>query len=164
MQPEYGVITRLGALVLASLLLTATTATAEEAKGWDRTLRSADYLEPAIPHPEQNQAALDKLRDLETKTGRKPNILIILVDDMGYGDPGAFGGGEMAGAPTPNIDRLAAGGQSSPRPIRRRFARRHVQPSTPDAFRHGAASPGRYWRATNPPKTRGPMRSASRSF
>jgi len=29
---------------------------------------------------------------------------------MGYGDPGAFGGGEMAGAPTPNIDRLAADG------------------------------------------------------
>jgi arylsulfatase A-like enzyme len=29
---------------------------------------------------------------------------------MGYGDPGAYGGGEMAGAPTPNIDRLAANG------------------------------------------------------
>ena len=53
---------------------------------------------------------MEKLRQLEAKTGRKPNILIILVDDLGYGDPGAFGGGEMAGAPTPNIDRLAANG------------------------------------------------------
>ncbi len=44
------------------------------------------------------------------KTGRKPNILIMLVDDLGYGDPGAFGGGAMLGAPTPNIDHLAAEG------------------------------------------------------
>lgn len=83
---------------------------AEETKGWDRTVRVAPYLEPAIPHDNQEQTALAKLKALETKAGRKPNILIILVDDMGYGDVGAFGGGEMAGAPTPNIDRLAAGG------------------------------------------------------
>lgn len=36
----------------------------------------------------------------------KPNILIILADDMGYSDLGCYGG-EIA---TPNIDRLAAGG------------------------------------------------------
>lgn len=34
----------------------------------------------------------------------------MLVDDLGYGDPGAFGGGAMLGAPTPNIDRLATEG------------------------------------------------------
>ncbi len=73
-------------------------------KGWDRTVRTADYLEPAIPHPTQQQAALEKLRQFEAKNGRKANILIILVDDMGYGDPGAFGGGAMLGAATPNID------------------------------------------------------------
>jgi arylsulfatase len=67
-------------------------------------------LEPVIPHPDQQRAALEKLRQLEMRTGRKPNIIILIVDDMGYGDPGAFGGGEMAGAPTPNIDRLAAAG------------------------------------------------------
>jgi arylsulfatase len=96
--------------VTASLTLLTAAAQAEDVKGWDRTVRTADYLEPAIPHPTQEQAALEKLRQLEAKTGRKPNILIILVDDMGYGDPGAFGGGEMAGAPTPNIDRLGANG------------------------------------------------------
>ncbi len=36
----------------------------------------------------------------------KPNIVIILADDMGYSDPGCFGG-EID---TPHLDRLAAGG------------------------------------------------------
>lgn len=40
----------------------------------------------------------------------QPNILFILADNIGYGDIGAFGGGELRGAPTPRIDRLAAEG------------------------------------------------------
>ncbi|MFP6613577.1 MAG: arylsulfatase [Pirellulales bacterium] len=36
----------------------------------------------------------------------KPNIIVVLVDDMGYSDPGSYGG-EVR---TPNIDRLADGG------------------------------------------------------
>ena len=36
----------------------------------------------------------------------KPNIIQILVDDMGYGDLGCYGGP----IPTPNIDRIAAEG------------------------------------------------------
>src|SRR5258706_9762026 len=38
--------------------------------------------------------------------GPRPNILIILADDMGFSDAGCYGG-EIA---TPNIDRLAADG------------------------------------------------------
>lgn len=38
----------------------------------------------------------------------KPNILFILADNVGYGDIGAYGGGELRGAPTPRIDQLAA--------------------------------------------------------
>ena len=41
---------------------------------------------------------------------RKPNIVMIMTDDVGWGDLGAYGGGVMRGAPTPNLDRLAAEG------------------------------------------------------
>lgn len=37
---------------------------------------------------------------------KKPNLLVILADDMGYSDAGCYGG-EID---TPNLDRLAAGG------------------------------------------------------
>src|SRR5262245_63013487 len=40
----------------------------------------------------------------------KPNILFILADNIGYGDIGVYGGGELRGTPTPRIDRLAAEG------------------------------------------------------
>ena len=40
-----------------------------------------------------------------TKT--RPNIVLILTDDMGFGDIGCYGG---KFAPTPNIDRLAREG------------------------------------------------------
>ncbi|QEH38027.1 Arylsulfatase [Aquisphaera giovannonii] len=39
-------------------------------------------------------------------SGRPPNVLVILADDMGYSDAGCYGG-EIA---TPNIDALAEGG------------------------------------------------------
>lgn len=38
---------------------------------------------------------------------RKPNVIVILTDDMGFSDIGAFGGTFV---PTPNIDRLAKEG------------------------------------------------------
>jgi arylsulfatase len=40
----------------------------------------------------------------------KPNIILILSDDFGYGDAGVYGGGENRGMPTPNLDRMAAEG------------------------------------------------------
>jgi arylsulfatase A-like enzyme len=39
-----------------------------------------------------------------------PNILLIVGDDVGYGDLGAYLGGEARGMPTPNLDALAAEG------------------------------------------------------
>jgi arylsulfatase A-like enzyme len=42
----------------------------------------------------------------------KPNILLIVSDDTGWGDLGPYGGGEGRGMPTPNIDRMAAEGMT----------------------------------------------------
>ena len=42
--------------------------------------------------------------------GRKPNIVFILVDNLGYGELGVYGGGILRGAPTPRIDKLASEG------------------------------------------------------
>jgi arylsulfatase A-like enzyme len=41
---------------------------------------------------------------------QKPNVVFILADNVGYGDLGAYGGGELRGAPTPTIDQLAREG------------------------------------------------------
>ena len=40
----------------------------------------------------------------------RPNIVFVFVDNLGYGELGCYGGGEVRGVPTPNIDRLAAEG------------------------------------------------------
>ena len=42
--------------------------------------------------------------------GKKPNIVFILVDNLGYGELGVYGGGILRGAPTPRIDKLAGEG------------------------------------------------------
>jgi arylsulfatase len=41
---------------------------------------------------------------------KKPNIVLILSDDFGYGDAGCYGGGENRGMQTPHLDRIAAEG------------------------------------------------------
>jgi len=41
---------------------------------------------------------------------QKPNVVFILADNVGYGDLGPYGGGELRGAPTPRIDQLAREG------------------------------------------------------
>ena len=42
------------------------------------------------------------------KPANKPNIVILLADDMGYGDPGCYN--PQSKIPTPQIDRLAREG------------------------------------------------------
>jgi len=53
---------------------------------------------------------LDKLAELEKKFGKKPNIVYILADDIGYTELGCYGGGKIRGAPTPNLDKLSEQG------------------------------------------------------
>ena len=40
----------------------------------------------------------------------KPNIVLINMDNFGYGELGCYGGGITRGAPTPRIDKLASEG------------------------------------------------------
>lgn len=44
---------------------------------------------------------------VKSQTQTKPNVIIILTDDMGFSDIGCFGGNFV---PTPNIDRIAKSG------------------------------------------------------
>ena len=53
--------------------------------------------------------------------GTKPNIILIVGDDVGWGDLGVYGGGLNRGIPTPNLDRLADEGMT--------FFSFHEQPS-----------------------------------
>ena len=114
-------------LVVALLMLgtTATLAPAEnprgastgptEAKGYDHPNQFihmapkpiAENMEPVIEHADDAKAAKDRLAAAHKKFGKKPNILIFLLDDVGWLDPGFNGGGPAVGNPTPNIDRLA---------------------------------------------------------
>ena len=41
---------------------------------------------------------------------KKPNIVLMLTDNLGYGELGIYGGGILRGAPTPRIDKLASEG------------------------------------------------------
>lgn len=46
----------------------------------------------------------------QQEPNQKRNILFILVDNLGYGELGVYGGGATRGAPTPRIDKLAGEG------------------------------------------------------
>src|SRR5262249_19652050 len=41
---------------------------------------------------------------------KKPNIVFMLMDNLGYGELGVYGGGILRGAPTPRVDKLASEG------------------------------------------------------
>jgi Sulfatase len=66
---------------------------------------------------------------------KKPNILVIMGDDVGWFNIGAYHRGMMSGK-TPNLDRLAAQGMSSPTTTPRRVARRVAPTSSPASCRY----------------------------
>lgn len=45
-----------------------------------------------------------------TEAAEKPNIIVLISDDTGWGDLGPYGGGVGRGMPTPNFDRIAREG------------------------------------------------------
>ena len=74
--------------------------------------------EPFLAHQEKNKDKWaqedkiinEKLAALEQKFGKKPNIIYILADDVGWGEMGWQGGGKHRGTPTPELDKMALEG------------------------------------------------------
>ena len=55
----------------------------------------------------EDAQAQEKLAALEEKFGKKPNIIFILADDIGYTELGSYGGGKVRGFETPRLDQMA---------------------------------------------------------
>jgi len=66
--------------------------------------------EPSIVRAKQESSAQQRLNVLKQRFGHAPNIIVILLDDVGWGDLGVYGGGVSTGAATPNMDRMAKDG------------------------------------------------------
>ena len=58
---------------------------------------------PAVVSAEQTNKGI-------TASGATPNIVLILMDNLGYGELGVYGGGILRGAASPRIDKLASEG------------------------------------------------------
>ena len=101
-------------------------------------LQAAQFDAPYYDLQEKNKdkwAAEDKqinakLAALEKKFGKKPNIIYILADDVGWGEMGWQGGGKHRGTPTPQLDKMALEECVSGAPTRNRLAHRLELPLT----------------------------------
>lgn len=70
-------------------------------------LFAAGCADPSAPPDNASEAAASPFGSPVAHAFAPPNIVIILADDLGYGDIGAYGAKRIR---TPNIDRLAAAG------------------------------------------------------
>src|SRR6266478_8749577 len=61
-------------------------------------------------HAQGNRGQVSELAKTTVAGKTKPNIVLMLTDNLGYGELGVYGGGILRGAPTPRIDKLASEG------------------------------------------------------
>lgn len=79
---------------------------------------SASALQPDAPFlalkekqgaawSDEDKQINDKLSALRQKFGKRPNIIYILTDDVGWGELGWQGGGKHRGTPSAELDKMA---------------------------------------------------------
>ena len=71
-------------VILLSIVFLSLSAQAQQADGPHVAFKKQN----AAAWAKQDQQIDQKLAALEKKTGKKPNILFILTDDIGWGEPG----------------------------------------------------------------------------
>jgi len=80
-------------------------------QGRPRQVKVQATSDPVIVPNEQAMAAkqqlLARIRQIDVKGRRPPNVVVILADDLGYADTSIYGSESIS---TPHIDALAAGG------------------------------------------------------
>ena len=59
---------------------------------------------------QQNRGRVPQSDKTPVAARTKPNIVLMLTDNLGYGELGVYGGGILRGAPTPRIDKFAGEG------------------------------------------------------
>ena len=84
--------------------------------GATNLLMSSPSIQDTMTHNDNGNSLLQNITGVgitkaaSAKSENKPNVVIMLVDNLGWGELGVYGGGELRGAATPRLDKLAAEG------------------------------------------------------
>ena len=99
-------------------------------------LRTAGLVAAVLGFPRVGKNADPVFQGLEKSKAQRPNIVLVLADDLGYGDVSCYN--QQAKFKTPNVDRLAAQGT--------RFTDVHTPTSVCTPTRYGILTGRHCWR------------------
>jgi arylsulfatase len=148
-------------LLVATLVLSPVTSIAAEGaparvvKPTDRTvLPIAEPVYPPITELDARKVKPPPRFEVNAPKGA-PNVVIVLIDDMGFGQPSTFGGGIAM----PTLDKLAAGGLRynqfhttalcSPTRVALKYGRNHHSANAGSVMEIATAFPGNQGRIPN---------------